>query len=162
MNSFSMPREGSGLVLKIWCFSFKYMSLLNYEHAPSPVRPTEKLGLERPLVFFYYCFFTLLGTPCRLSSLHKAILDSIVVSIPACHAGDRGSIPRRGGTTFLEFLQGVFARPPSAPLGKDCFCCFLRQQSIVGSVVECSPATRAARVRFPDVASFNIFNFLNF
>ena len=25
-----------------------------------------------------------------------SILDSIVVSIPACHAGDRGSIPRRG------------------------------------------------------------------
>ena len=25
-------------------------------------------------------------------------LVSIVVSIPACHAGDRGSIPRRGGT----------------------------------------------------------------
>ena len=25
-----------------------------------------------------------------------AILVSIVVSIPACHAGDRGSIPRRG------------------------------------------------------------------
>ena len=24
------------------------------------------------------------------------ILGSIVVSIPACHAGDRGSIPRRG------------------------------------------------------------------
>ena len=33
-----------------------------------------------------------------------AILDSIVVSIPACHAGDRGSIPRRGGITFaLQF-----------------------------------------------------------
>ena len=28
------------------------------------------------------------------------ILDSIVVSIPACHAGDRGSIPRRGDNTF--------------------------------------------------------------
>ena len=26
------------------------------------------------------------------------ILGSIVVSIPACHAGDRGSIPRRGGS----------------------------------------------------------------
>ena len=26
------------------------------------------------------------------------------------------------------------------------------QESIVGSVVECSPATRAARVRFPDDA----------
>ena len=28
----------------------------------------------------------------------SSILDSIVVSIPACHAGDRGSIPRRGGS----------------------------------------------------------------
>ena len=28
------------------------------------------------------------------------------------------------------------------------------QRSIVGSVVECSPATRAARVRFPDDASY--------
>ena len=30
------------------------------------------------------------------SSTFYRILDSIVVSIPACHAGDRGSIPRRG------------------------------------------------------------------
>ena len=28
------------------------------------------------------------------------ILDSIVVSIPACHAGDRGSIPRQGEKIF--------------------------------------------------------------
>ena len=28
--------------------------------------------------------------------LHQSIIVSIVVSIPACHAGDRGSIPRRG------------------------------------------------------------------
>ena len=27
-----------------------------------------------------------------------AVLDSIVVSIPACHAGDQGSIPCRGVT----------------------------------------------------------------
>ena len=27
--------------------------------------------------------------------LHSIISGSIVVSIPACHAGDRGSIPRR-------------------------------------------------------------------
>ena len=27
---------------------------------------------------------------------HYSIRDSIVASIPACHAGDRGSIPRRG------------------------------------------------------------------
>ena len=29
-----------------------------------------------------------------------SILDSIVASIPACHAGDRGSIPRLGGSFF--------------------------------------------------------------
>ena len=29
------------------------------------------------------------------------ILDSIVVSIPACHAGGRCSIPRRGSQGFL-------------------------------------------------------------
>ena len=28
----------------------------------------------------------------------QRIFVSIVVSIPACHAGDRGSIPRRGDT----------------------------------------------------------------
>ena len=31
------------------------------------------------------------------------IRDSIVASIPACHAGDRGSIPRRGARTFCPF-----------------------------------------------------------
>jgi hypothetical protein len=33
------------------------------------------------------------------------ILDSIVVSIPACHAGGRGSIPRRGEFFFLSKLS---------------------------------------------------------
>ena len=32
------------------------------------------------------------------------VLVSIVVSIPACHAGDRGSIPRRGDNLFFSFL----------------------------------------------------------
>ena len=31
-------------------------------------------------------------------------LGSIVVSIPACHAGDRGSIPRRGEFFFFFLL----------------------------------------------------------
>lgn len=31
------------------------------------------------------------------------VLVSIVVSIPACHAGDRGSIPRRGD--MMSFLD---------------------------------------------------------
>ena len=35
------------------------------------------------------------------------LLGSIVVSIPACHAGDRGSIPRRG-----DFFLLFFSLPP--------------------------------------------------
>ena len=34
---------------------------------------------------------------------HVDILGSIVVSIPACHAGDRGSIPCRGETIFQSY-----------------------------------------------------------
>ena len=32
-----------------------------------------------------------------------SFLGSIVVSIPACHAGDRGSIPRRGGKVLCDW-----------------------------------------------------------
>ena len=40
---------------------------------------------------------------------HKTttIRDSIVVSIPACHAGDRGSIPRLG-VLFLFSMSSFF------------------------------------------------------
>ena len=34
--------------------------------------------------------------------LATCVLVSIVVSIPACHSGDRGSIPRRGGALALR------------------------------------------------------------
>ena len=36
-------------------------------------------------------------------------LGSIVVSIPACHAGDRGSIPRRGGCfVYYRFFGLIY------------------------------------------------------
>ena len=38
---------------------------------------------------------------------NRPLLDSIVVSIPACHAGDRGSIPRRG-VLSLSFFSYLF------------------------------------------------------
>ena len=38
-----------------------------------------------------------------------SILGSIVVSIPACHAGDRGSIPRRGGHVIFLHSEGSMA-----------------------------------------------------
>ena len=39
------------------------------------------------------------------------LLVSIVVSIPACHAGDRGSIPRRGERTAFFFRVNNVAEP---------------------------------------------------
>ena len=33
----------------------------------------------------------------------NTVRGSIVVSIPACHAGNRGSIPRRGVILFFSF-----------------------------------------------------------
>ena len=45
----------------------------------------------------------------KIFRLHYEVLGSIVVSIPACHAGDRGSIPRRGGHhAFLIFFLCTF------------------------------------------------------
>ena len=39
------------------------------------------------------------------SKILARVLGSIVVSIPACHAGDRGSIPRRGDFFFTRGLS---------------------------------------------------------
>ncbi len=49
----------------------------------------EQFCQQMSLIVIYYFNFT--------TRSHQFILGSIVVSIPACHAGDRGSIPRRGG-----------------------------------------------------------------
>ena len=38
----------------------------------------------------------------------RHVLGSIVVSIPACHAGDRGSIPRRGGNFLSSYKFKMF------------------------------------------------------
>ena len=48
---------------------------------------------------------TLINPPLNdILLITRKILGSIVVSIPACHAGDRGSIPRRG--VSLLFYEG--------------------------------------------------------
>ena len=41
---------------------------------------------------------------CNFPHFQHQVLGSIVVSIPACHAGDRGSIPRRGGEDSFSFI----------------------------------------------------------
>ena len=69
-------------------------------------------SLEQSRVYFrgrcrlYTCSTQMSGsdeTVLLLPAFQYRILDSIVVSIPACHAGDRGSIPRRGGFFFPFF-----------------------------------------------------------
>ena len=42
---------------------------------------------------------------CQCRHTNHQILDSIVVSIPACHAGDRGSIPRRGDILICKYCK---------------------------------------------------------
>ena len=44
------------------------------------------------------CCFDYLMIIGKKYHIQYVVLDSIVVSIPACHEGDRGSIPRRGDT----------------------------------------------------------------
>lgn len=39
------------------------------------------------------------------SEISQLVLGSIVVSIPACHAGDQGSIPCQGALIFCLFLS---------------------------------------------------------
>ena len=59
------------------------------------------------------------------------LLDSIVVSIPACHAGDRGSIPRRGAfcdlgwPRFTRCLQQRFRGRFASSLWEANFMTFL-------------------------------------
>ena len=51
---------------------------------------------------------------CNFPLTWYQVLGSIVVSIPACHAGDRGSIPRRGGEDSFFFHLLLFFFFPSS------------------------------------------------
>jgi hypothetical protein len=55
---------------------------------------------------------TLLNLNCGVNSYRTTkcttqIRDSIVASIPACHAGDQGSIPCRGASFTLRTIVGL-------------------------------------------------------
>ena len=51
---------------------------------------------------------------CNFPYFIHQVLGSIVVSIPACHAGDRGSIPRRGGEDSFSFIYYYYFFFPSS------------------------------------------------
>ena len=72
-------REGSSLYNRRVC---KYVELFIYPYFS-----------RKSIIHFTIFKYTVLAFICT-------IRDSIVASIPACHAGDRGSIPRRGAFLF--------------------------------------------------------------
>ena len=57
----------------------------------------------------------------QFSSFPYLILVSIVVSIPACHAGDRGSIPRRGDFFLAQDEYWIFFKThwPSTKIAQE-------------------------------------------
>ena len=69
----------------------------------------------------YNCCSFMIDTFLEKILLLSLILGSIVVSIPACHAGDRGSIPRRGDLVFFSNLwadRKVLQLPAIKPIKK--------------------------------------------
>ena len=82
------------------CRKFKFISRkvwliwINFSLKPRlEIRNSVQISLK------WLKIFSLFGLKYFLymrSGLLRHLHDSIVVSIPACHAGDRGSIPRRG------------------------------------------------------------------
>ena len=99
---------------------------------------------------FHWCWWK---STSSINRLHLSVLDSIVVSIPACHAGDRGSIPRRGDYFLdknLRFLvhghsQNLrkkvkvhyFDRPPTFSRRKMIECTKTHAFWIVGALFMC-------------------------
>ena len=60
-------------------------------------------GKEKLCSFYYsqVCFY-------NISPFLSSIFVSIVVSIPACHAGDRGSIPRQRVNLFIHMTYIIY------------------------------------------------------
>ena len=95
--------------------------------------------LEKPNVFLDIDISTPNG---RIDPLKHCWFSGRIL---ACHAGDRGSIPRQC-RTFLPAMCKYVTWLLKFDL--------LLTTRIVGSVVEFSPATRETGVRFPDNADF--------
>ena len=79
----------------------------------------------------------------EITPLQTAIPGGLVVRIRRSHRRGRGSIPRLGRHALFAFLNSCCNAVIRLCTVKD------KIVSIGGSVVEYSPATRVARVRFP-------------
>ena len=69
------------------------------EHVKYFQHPWENCKLKK--VYFKCTVGSYIYLVLKYIDLIYQFLGSIVVSIPACHAGDRGSIPRRGDLIFF-------------------------------------------------------------
>ena len=84
------------------------------------------------------------GRVCVASSEQRAmckrVLDSITVSIPACHAGDPGSIPGRGASLFILPLP-AFSFLPSL----SCCWCPRSRALVLACLLLCACASSCGR-----------------
>ena len=103
-------------------------------------------------------FHSWLKYPIKLTLTKKLVLSQLVGFEPTLPEGNSFRVSRLNHSATTADLRPRHISP--------IYTCFstlpelFYAQSIVGSVVECSPATRAARVRFPDDAAiFYLFIF---
>ena len=66
------------------------------------------------------CHVIIMVLPSYYNIFAKSILISIVDSNPACHAGDRGSIPRRGALSLLSCVVQNIADRENPFSCRDC------------------------------------------
>ena len=100
-------------------------------------------------------FHSWLKYPIKLTLTKKLVLSQLVGFEPTLPEGNSFRVSRLNHSATTADLRPRHISP--------IYTCFstlpevFYAQSIVGSVVECSPATRAARVRFPDDAAILFF-----
>ena len=85
--------------------SLRYLSRVAQRKRAGPITQ-RSVDRNHPLLHTNFHLRIIYSAEHLLSSftfVHSPVLDSIVVSIPACHAGDQGSIPCRGDL-FMNLL----------------------------------------------------------
>ncbi len=102
------------LKLKLYQFDSTIISILLFSYVKRLQNCIEVIWNDIKKIFFFQSLF-LKFPVIRFPFLAKHLLTvrvSIVVSIPACHAGDRGSIPRHGEFFFLPIsrTESFFSR----------------------------------------------------
>ena len=86
--------------------SLSYLSRVAQRKRAGPITQ-RSVDRNHPLLhtnFHLFIIYSVKNVIWSSTFIHSSVLDSIVVSIPACHAGDQGSIPCRGDLFINLFV----------------------------------------------------------